>query len=207
VSEAAAAEVLDHGAGAGPASVVPVFFYDLGSFECYLAAEQISSTLPTVAEWVPVLESALHAPRAADEPEPKARAEQVAALGLQPLRWPEHWPTDTERAMLAATYAQQIGRGIAFSLAAFRQGFAGGHDLADDSTILVAGAACEMHPSAVLRALGTRQVREGLDAACRRAREAGVRELPAVALGPLVLTGPAALGEAAAVLARGRDDG
>jgi 2-hydroxychromene-2-carboxylate isomerase len=205
VSEAA--EVLDHGASAGPATVVPAFFYDLGSFECYLAAEQISSALPTVAEWVPVLESALQLPRAAPAREPAARAAQVAALGLQPLRWPERWPPDTERAMLAATYAKQIGRGVAFSLAAFRQGFAGGRDLADDSTILIAGAACEMHPSAVLRALGTRPVRQALDAACVRACEAGVRELPAVALGPVVLSGPAALGEAAAVLARGRDDG
>ena len=54
--------------------------------------------------------------------------------------------------MLAATYAKQVGRTVAFSLAAFRQAFAGGRDLGDTDTVLIAAAACEMHPAAVLRA-------------------------------------------------------
>ena len=48
--------------------------------------------------------------------------------------------------MLAATYAKQFGRAVAFSLAAFRQAFAGGRDLGDEITVLIAAAACEMHP-------------------------------------------------------------
>ena len=48
--------------------------------------------------------------------------------------------------MLAATYAKHIGRAVAFSLAAFRQAFAGGRDLGDEGTVLIAAAACEMHP-------------------------------------------------------------
>ncbi len=56
--------------------------------------------------------------------------------------------------MLAATYAKRIGRAVAFSLAAFRQAFAGGRDLADQDTILIAGAACEMHPTALLKGNG-----------------------------------------------------
>jgi 2-hydroxychromene-2-carboxylate isomerase len=72
--------------------------------------------------------------------------------------------------MLAATYAKQIGRVVAFSIAAFRQAYAGGRPLDADDNILIAAAACEMHPRAVLKALETRGVRDALDAATAAAR-------------------------------------
>ena len=72
--------------------------------------------------------------------------------------------------MLAATYAKHIGRAVAFSLARFRQEFAGGRDLGDDSTVLIAAAACEMHPTAVLKGIGLRSVTDGL---CRAASARG----------------------------------
>ncbi len=43
---------------------------------------------------------------------------------------------------------------MAFSLAAFRQAFAGGRDLEQEGTVLIAAAACEMHPAAVLKGIG-----------------------------------------------------
>ena len=67
--------------------------------------------------------------------------------------------------MLAATYAKQIGRAVAFSLAAFRQAFAGGRDLGDQDTVLIAAAACEMHPAAVLKGIRLRSVSAALDQA------------------------------------------
>ena len=69
--------------------------------------------------------------------------------------------------MIGATYAKQIGRAVAFSLAAFRQAFAGGRAL-DEDTVVIAAAACEMHPRAVLQALGRRSVAAALDAATAR---------------------------------------
>ena len=54
-------------------------------------------------------------------------------------------------AMRAAVFAQQTGRVVAFSLAAFRQAFAGGRDLTDTDNVLLAAAACELHPRAVLK--------------------------------------------------------
>ena len=48
--------------------------------------------------------------------------------------------------MRAATYAKQIGRAVAFALAAFRQAYAGGRDLVEPDNVLIAAAACEMHP-------------------------------------------------------------
>jgi predicted DsbA family dithiol-disulfide isomerase len=82
--------------------------------------------------------------------------------------------------MLAATYAKQIGRAVAFSLAAFRQTFAGGRDLGDEDTVLIAGAACEMHPTALRKGIELRSTRHSLAIATRRARDAGVRNLPAI---------------------------
>ena len=55
---------------------------------------------------------------------------RAAEQGLQPLRWPDPFPFDSLLAMRVATYAKQIGRTVAFALAAFRQAFAGGRVLA-----------------------------------------------------------------------------
>lgn len=175
--------------------VQPVFFYELGDPHCYLAAEQITSALGVVAEWEPVHAAALGLTSA--DPDREAIAERVGELGLQPLRWPAGWPPDTARAALAATYAKRTGRGVSFSLAAFRQAFAGGRDLGDDGTILIAAAACEMHPAAVLKGIALRSVQDALTAANRRAWAAGVDALPAIELDGQLFRGRGALRDAA----------
>ncbi len=171
----------------------PVFYYDLGDPFCYLVAEQVSSALPVVAEWEPILAAELHAPAA--DPDVEQITRRIAELGLQPLRWPETWPTDTREAMLAATFAKRIGRTVAFSLAAFRQAFAAGRDLSDRDTILIAGAACEIHPSALVRGMATRSVAEALAHATSRARHAGVARLPAIRLAHRIFAGEEAIAE------------
>jgi 2-hydroxychromene-2-carboxylate isomerase len=169
----------------------PVFFYDLGSIHCYLVAEQVMSALDVVPEWEPVLGSALGWTE--DVGNRAVVEEQARALELQPLRWPARHPVDTRTAMLVATYAKHVGRAVAFSFAAFRQAFAGGRDLSDTDTVLIAAAACEMHPAAVLKALELRSVNDGLARAVERAAGAGVTELPAIQIGPEVFCGPDAL--------------
>jgi 2-hydroxychromene-2-carboxylate isomerase len=173
----------------------PVFYYDLGSPQCYVVAETIMGTLPVVPEWEPVLAAAIGQ---TDPPPPdRVEIEQVASrLGLQPVRWPQKWPPDTEPAMLAATYAKRIGRAVAFSLAAFRQTFAGGRDLGDGDTILIAGAACEMHPTALRKGIELASTQTALHEAGRRAYNAGVTELPAIQIGERVFTGARALRDA-----------
>jgi 2-hydroxychromene-2-carboxylate isomerase len=167
------------------------FFYDFASPDAYLAAERVNHVLPEVPEWVPVRIGGVPAFRCAeeetiyrDEIEARARAHE-----LQPLRWPEPFPADTELALLAATYAKQIGRAVAFSLAAFRQAFAGGRDLGDPESVLIAAAACEMHPVAVTKGAALRSIAERLDDATARAAAAGVREVPAVVAGGRVFHG------------------
>jgi 2-hydroxychromene-2-carboxylate isomerase len=156
------------------------FFYELGDPDCYLVAERILSTLPVIAEWQPVLGSALGTPPPRDRERVAARA---ADLGLQAMRWPLAWPPDGEFAALAAVYAKQVGRAVPFSLAAFRQVFAGGRDLGDETTVLLAGAACEMHPTALLKATTLRSTAKALAGAHERATAAGVTELPAIVIG------------------------
>ncbi|HKO28364.1 MAG TPA: DsbA family protein [Solirubrobacteraceae bacterium] len=160
----------------------PVFFYDLGSPQCYIVAETIMATLPVVPEWEPVLARDIAAPGPGQIDRDQIEA-QATELGLQPLRWPATWPPNTDQAMLAATYAKQIGRAVAFSLAAFRQTFAGGRDLSDENTVLIAGAACEMHPTALRKGIGLRSTQNALAQATRRARAAGVTRLPAIQIG------------------------
>jgi 2-hydroxychromene-2-carboxylate isomerase len=178
----------------------PVFYYDLASPEAYLAAERLAGG---VAEWTPI-HLGPDAFRCAEERdihmlEVERRARQ---RGMQPLRWPADWPADVELAILAATYAKQIGRAVAFSLAAFRQAFAAGTDLATEDGVVIAAAACEMHPNAVLRTARTRGVRDALERATAEARAAGVTRVPALRVGDRVHLGEEGVDEAAAMAGR-----
>ena len=176
----------------------PVFYYELGSPGCYFAAERIMSTLPVVPEWEPVLGQELGLVEG--EPDWEAIARLAAEQGVQPLRPPPTWPPETRLAMLAATYAKRVGRAVAFSLAAFRQEFAGGRDLGEQETVLIAAAACEMHPTALLKGVGLRSVGEALEQANHRALAVGVRALPAIEAYGRVFEGGDAVEEAAAAL-------
>jgi 2-hydroxychromene-2-carboxylate isomerase len=183
--------------------VQPGFFFDLGSPEAYLAAERVMAELPVVLEWVPIHAADLPGGGAGASPDERRAAVEARARTqhLQPLRWPACWPRDDMRvAMIGATYAKQIGRTVAFALAAFRQAFAGGRTL-DENTVVIAAAACEMHPRAVTQALGRRAVAAALDAATARAVTAGVTQVPAIVLGDAVYEGIDAVEQAAAALA------
>src|SRR4051794_25633586 len=157
------------------------FYYDFASPEAYLAAEQVNAALGAVPEWVPM---AIGPPAFRCAEEIAAYREDVerraARAGLQALRWPDPFPGETDWALRAATYAKQIGRAVAFSLAAFRQAFAGGRDLGERDNVLIAAAACEMHPTAVIKGAELRSTRERLEAATAQARAAGVHSVPAL---------------------------
>jgi 2-hydroxychromene-2-carboxylate isomerase len=182
----------------------PVFYYDLGCPQCYVVAETIMAALPVVPEWEPVLGSDVAAAQPDLELDRTDIERRAAELGLQPIRWPATWPPDTRTAMLAATYAKRIGRAVAYSLAAFRQAFAGGRDLGDEDTVLIAGAACEMHPTALRKGIALASTNTALQTASRRARIGGAAELPAIQVGEDIFTGGDAVGAAAAALTRGR---
>jgi 2-hydroxychromene-2-carboxylate isomerase len=186
------------------------FYFDLASPLAYLAAERILHTLPGPAEWQPVLADEL--PGAEDpeafrcEQEREAFRDEIARrveqLHLQPLRWPEPFPFDSALAMRVATYAKSIGRTVPFAQAAFRQAFAGGRDLAQLDNVLIAAAACEMHPSAVSRGAELRGVRDQLAATTNDAARQSIKNIPAIVIGEHVFEGERCVEHAAAQMAR-----
>jgi 2-hydroxychromene-2-carboxylate isomerase len=188
------------------------FYFDLQSPLAYLAAERVLHVLPGPAEWQPVLERELPGGQDYDafrcEREREVFREELGrrarALELQPLRWPEPFPFDSEPAMRAATYAKSIGRVVPFAQAAFRQAFAGGRDLSQTDNVLIAAAACEMHPAALLRGIELRSVAAQLSTATSEAARAGVTAVPAIVVDGAVFEGERAIERAAAqMLARG----
>ena len=174
-------------------SEAPTFLYDVGSPWCWLAAERITGVLDSVPDWQPVLGSEL----GTQQVDRAAVEEAALAQGLPAIRWPDPFPFDAELAMLVATFAKQTGRAVAYSLAAMRQAFAAGRDLSVTDNVVIAAAACELHPRAVLKAVETASVRDALREATAAAAARGVSELPAIIVGESVFAGPGAVEEAA----------
>lgn len=179
-----------------PPDTAPSFYFDFAAPDAYLAAERILSLMPVPCEWKPV--------HAADLPAvDRAEVERVAAeRGMQPVRWPDPLPLDSDLALRAAVYARAGGKTVSFALAAFRQAYAGGRAL-DETTVLLAGAACELHPRALLKGVELRSTRSELDRLTAEAAARGVRSVPAVWAGGEVHHGDAGLDRAAAALAAG----
>jgi 2-hydroxychromene-2-carboxylate isomerase len=182
------------------------FYFDLASPEAYLAAERVLHVLPGPAEWIPVLARELPGAGQLEgsdrHREQEIFREQIARraeeLHLLALRWPDPFPFDSALAMRVATYAKSIGRAVPFAQAAFRQAFAGGHGLAEPDHVLIAAAACEMHPAAVLRGAELRSVERELASATARATHTEIMDVPAVRVGERVFLGERALEDAAA---------
>jgi len=187
----------------------PIFYYDLGSPYAWLAAERIHHVLPQTPVWQPILlggiwqQSGGRSWGVTDKRDEGMREVERRArgYGLLPVKWPANWPTNTLKAMRAAVFAQQTGRAVAFTLAAFRQAFAAGKDLEEVDNVLIAAAACELHPNAVLKAIELQSTKDRLKEATQEAYDRGVRGVPSVAVGDQIFWGDDRLEEAAAILA------
>jgi 2-hydroxychromene-2-carboxylate isomerase len=189
----------------------PVFFYDFYSPYSYLAAERVNAVMPVVPEWRPIsfghiLKQSGRRPWSFDQGEDhdahwheiEARA---AERELPGLTRPSGWPIESYSLIgaRAATFAKGSGRAVAYSLALFRQVFAAGRTL-DEDTVLIAGAACELHPNALLKGLESRAVKDGLVRATSDAYELGVRGVPTIAVAGELFWGDDRLEEAAAAV-------
>jgi 2-hydroxychromene-2-carboxylate isomerase len=174
----------------------PLFVFDVGAPAAWPVAERILRELPVLAEWVPV---ALGADPAPDWDDVERRA---AAAGSLPLVRPTAWPPDTSAAMAALTYSRMLGKTVAFALALFRHAYAAGRALDAEDTVLLAGAAAEVHPRALTQAIGQRGTQRGVAEAREAARALGIERAPAIVLpDATVLSGPHCLEEAACSLA------
>jgi 2-hydroxychromene-2-carboxylate isomerase len=189
------------------------FYYDFNSPYSYLAAERISGVFAETGaeqpEWQPI--SFGHVVQAIgrtpwsmqpDGPNPADLDEiqrRAAQRGLPEVIYPKGWPVENYslNPTRAAIYAKESGRVVSFSLAAFRQVFAAGRDMSDVENVLLAAAACELHPKAVLKGIETKSVKERLKRATEEAIELGVAGIPTIALGGELFWGDDRLIEAA----------
>jgi 2-hydroxychromene-2-carboxylate isomerase len=186
----------------------PVFYYDLGSPYSWLAAERVNAILSQPPVWRPILLGGLFKALGRESwATTDARVEgmqeverRAAEYGLPRVIWPDPWPGNTLFAMRVATFATEIGKGVSFPLAAFRQAFAGGRDLSDPENVLIAAAACELHPAAVMKAAERQNVKDKLKEATQEALDRGVVGVPTVAIGEQVFWGDDRLSEAARAL-------
>jgi 2-hydroxychromene-2-carboxylate isomerase len=186
----------------------PVFYYDLGSPYSWLASERVNAELPEVPFWRPILLGGLFKALGREswsntdgrEDGMREVERRAAEYGLPAVRWPDPWPGNTLLAMRAATYATSIGKGVSFALAAFRQAFAGGRDLSVPENVMIAAAACEIHPNAVNKALEQQVVKDALREATEEALARGVVGVPSIAVGDRVFWGDDRLSEAARAL-------
>jgi 2-hydroxychromene-2-carboxylate isomerase len=193
---------------AGPPTSRATFYFDLGSPYAYLTAERISGLFTDAEleqpEWQPILLGGLFQHFGRDSwANGPGREDGIAAVerraadyGLPALVWPDPWPGNTLFAMRAATFAKQTGRTVSFALAAFRQAFAAGRDLSEPDNVLLAAAACELHPNALLKAAGTNGVKNALREATEQAAELGVIGVPSLLVGEEVFWGDDRLEEA-----------
>jgi 2-hydroxychromene-2-carboxylate isomerase len=130
----------------------------------------------------------------------RATAERRAHELRLPLSWPPDHPRTARRAMRAALYASEEGRGGAFALAAARLAFCGGFDLNDPEVLAEAAAASGIPLDTCLRAAGD-VARDGpLEQAGRRLLASGADRLPAIRVGRVLHCGEAQVAQAAAVL-------
>ena len=179
----------------------PTFYFDFASPYAYLAAERVSGLFTEAAleqpEWQPVFLGGLlkrfeRRPWSLGPGREEGMADvqrRASAYGLPPVVWPDPWPANTLTAMRVATFAKQTGRTVSFSLAAFRQAFAAGRNLAEPDNVMIAGAACELHPRALLKAVQTEIVKNALREATDRAGDLGVEGVPALVVGEQVFWG------------------
>jgi 2-hydroxychromene-2-carboxylate isomerase len=188
------------------------FYYDFSSPYSYLAAERISGLFAEAEleqpEWQPisfghVLQRSGRRPWSMqpDGADPEHLAEiarRATDRGLPEVRYPKGWPVENYSLAptRAAVYAKESGRVVSFTLACFRQVFAAGRDMSEVDNVLLAAAACELHPNAVLKGIETKSVKDRLRAATEQAIERGLQGIPTVAVGDRLFWGDDRLEEA-----------
>jgi 2-hydroxychromene-2-carboxylate isomerase len=158
------------------------FYFDLSSPEAWLAAERVLQVVPQPCEWIPVAMPFEPAWRCAEEAAAYREdlERRAAAMELPEVRWPDELPFDSSLAQRAATYLKMGGKSVGFALAAFRQAYNGGRSLAVPENVMIAAAAVETHPRALLVGVETAGTKRRLEEATDEALRRGVSATPAL---------------------------
>jgi 2-hydroxychromene-2-carboxylate isomerase len=175
----------------------PVLYFDLASPYAYLAVERAANVLPEPPELQPVLVGAIFKLRGsgswAHTPAREMRMAEIEAraarYGLAPITWPSTWPANSLPAMRAATWARERGRSEAFATAVYHAEFAHGQDIADLAVLAACAAEAGLDGEELVAAIQRPEIKERLRQATATAWEAGVRGVPTLITGGVVLYG------------------
>ena len=161
--------------------------------------------LPGPAEWQPVLarelggEQSFEAFRCEQELEVfRSELERRALqLGLQPLRWPEPFPFDSELRDAGGDLRQEHRPTVRVSPGCVQPGICRRPRARERRLRADRRRGCEIHPTALKKTPGLRSVGAELHARTSRARSLGVSDVPAVLVGEEVFVGERGLEDAA----------
>jgi 2-hydroxychromene-2-carboxylate isomerase len=180
-------------------------YFDLGSPYGYLAMERAERVLGRPPDLAPILLGAIFKWRGwgswveTDErPSQAAEVERRAAeYGLPPFAWPKVWPWGGLAAMRAATWAQNLGLGREFGLAAYRREFVEGRGIGELEALVEIAEAVGLPAEELRGALVSPAIKGQLRSATEAAWELGVRGVPTLAVGRRLFYGDDRLDEAA----------
>ena len=166
----------------------PILYYDLGSPYAYLAAERAADVLGVEPRLEPILIGGIFVERGhgswAHTAERESRIaeieERAARYGLPPVVWPAGWPNNTLKAMRAAIWADQLGIGRLFAIAAFRRAFREGADLSCSEEIEAVATSLGLEAASVTEAIGAQRTKDALREATARAWARGVTGAPCI---------------------------
>jgi 2-hydroxychromene-2-carboxylate isomerase len=150
-------------------------YFDLASPYTYLVAERIERRVGN-ATWRPAV---LRQPPARGD-ELVTQAQLRAQALRMPLVWPERFPSRVPSAMRVATYANELGLGPRFVIAAERLAFCGGFDLEDPDILAEAAAAAGVDVEGALLAARDPRRDHQIGMAGRAVGHAGGTTLPAL---------------------------
>jgi 2-hydroxychromene-2-carboxylate isomerase len=158
-----------------PSTAPTTLYFDLASPYTYFVAERVERRIG----------DALWRPATLPEPLPRgvehiAEAERRAHELRMPLVWPERFPLRVPTAMRVATFANELGCGPAFAVAAGRLAFCGGFDLEDPEIIAEAAAAAGVDVEGALVAAREPRRDHQIGMAGRSVSHAGGTQLPAL---------------------------
>lgn len=172
-------------------------YFDLGSPYTYLAAERASRVLGVEPRFEPILVGGIFVERGhgswahtAERPQRISEIEARAKrYGLPPLSWPPGWPNNTLKAMRAAVWADRLGSGSAFALAAFRRAFRDGADLSLFDELAGVTASLGLSLKEMEAAIESREIKDTLRGSTERAWRRGVAGVPCLELNEEIFYG------------------